>query len=124
MNNIFNLHFTQEELVNVVLSNPIIFNELELELVTVWVELSRYGDEAWEEIGEGGSDNVRKIIVSLPKIGETLVRNKWQEDEIALHKLSQIIEDITGLPVKELQMVNDEEFEIEFLNPIPRPKLI
>lgn len=124
MNNIFNLHFTQEELVNVVLNNPIIYNELELELVTLWSELSRYNNEAWEEISENAKDDVREVTIYLPKIGEILIRNKWQEDAIAFAKLRQIIENITGLVVKKLQMVNDEEFEIEFENPIPRPKLI
>ena len=124
MENLFNTRFTYEELVTKVLSNPIISNELELELVTLWSELSRYSDEAWEEIGEGEGDNVRRIIIYLPKIAEILFRNKLEEDAIAFAKLRQIVESMTGLAVKELQMVTNGEFEIEFLNPIPRPRLI
>lgn len=122
MINLFNIKFTHKELVSVILSNSIIFNELELELVTLWVELSRYSDEAWEEIGEGGSDNVRKVTIYLPKIGETLIRNNWQEDATVFIELGRIIEKITGLEVKDLYMVDNEEFEIEFSNPIPRPR--
>lgn len=122
MINLFHNRLSHWEMVQVILDNQIIYNELELELATLWVELSHYNNEAWEEIGEGGRDNVRTVIVSLPKIGETLTRNKWQEDTIAKDKLKRIVEEITGLPVKEIQMANDEEFEIEFLNPIPRPR--
>lgn len=122
MNNLFRNKLSHWEFTSIVLDNLIIRNELELELMTVWSELSRYSDEAWEEIGEGGRDNVRRIIVSLPKIGEILIRNKLQEDATVFTKLKQIIEEITGLPVKEIQMENDEEFEVEFENPIPRPR--
>jgi hypothetical protein len=122
MNNIFNLHFTQEELVNVVLNNPIIYNELELELMTLWSELSFYNDEAWAEISVNGKDDVRKVIISLPKTGEIIIRNKLKEDEIAFTKLRQIVESLSGLAVKDVYMVDDEEFEIEFENPIPRPR--
>lgn len=122
MNNIFNMKFTHEQLVANVMINPIIFNEIDLELMTLWSELSRYSDEAWEEISEKGKDDVRKVRIYLPKIREILIRNKWQEDATVFIELGQIIEVVTGLPVKDVYMVDDEEFEVEFVNPIPRPR--
>ena len=121
MENLFKKNFTHDELVDIILSNPLILNEIELELVTLWSELSRYSDEAWEEIGEGGKDNVREVRIDLPKVGETLIRNKLEKDNYTFKKLGWIISYITGLTVKKIYMANDEEFEIEFSNPIPRP---
>ena len=106
-----------------ILSNSLILSEIELELVTLWHELGRYNDEQWEEIGEGGKNNVRKVRIDLPKVGETLIRNKLEKDDYTIKKLGQIIEKMTGFAVKHLYMVNDEEFEIESLCPIPRPPI-
>lgn len=122
MENLFKRDYTHEELVDMIFDNRIILDEIELELITLWAELSHYSDEEWEYIGEGGKDNVREVRIDLPKLGEALTRNaSFKDDAIALKKLSQIIEKMTGLRVKDLYQANDEEFEVEFLNPIPRP---
>lgn len=121
MENLFHKNFTHEELVTVILTNPILLNEIELELTTLWYELSHYNDEEWEEISEKGKDDVREVRIYLPRVGETLTLNKLDNDEAIFIKLGQIISKITGLTVKKVYLANDTEFEVEFSNPIPRP---
>ena len=120
MNNLFKNPMTAEMLVDKILSNPNISGEIELMLLDTWREFAFYSDEEWDDRAKSAVAN--SIIMYLPTLGKMIKNEKISQ--LICRKLTHIISGITGMEVKSIIQINDEEFEVEFFNDILRPMLI